>query len=243
MISDSSRLFTITVSFAYPIEADEPTLEAITSSLELLAAEYPPPSATARVGCFIRCHEAQIDESAGSVTPPPAVIDPNAPIWPYGPFWNVPHLGSEPVRGSGCGSQGQIGDVIPDGLWAGYVTNETSPTVDIDLLCIFTGAAAQHVISEGTANIVNDEPDYVVVNNSTRTRPTPAAPEIVLLDGVVSDGECVGGVVAEHNPDPPRQAWVRIDGGQVTWILWGCGFPAMSAATRTARPGPTSPPA
>ena len=57
-------------------------------------------------------------------SPPPAVVDPGAPLWPYGPFWNVPQLGSEPVRGTGCGSQGQIGDVIPDGLWAGYVTNE-----------------------------------------------------------------------------------------------------------------------
>ena len=146
-----------------------------------------------------------------------------SPIWPYGPFWNVPQLGSEPVRGSGCGSQGQIDDIIPDGLWAGYVTNETTPAVDIDLLCIFTGAAAQHVVNEATATIVNDEPDYLIVNNSTRTRSMPAAPWIALFDSVVSDGECVGGVVGPHNPDPPRQAWVRIDGGQVTWILWGCG--------------------
>ena len=152
---------------------------------------------------------------------PPAVVDPRSPIWPYGPFWNVPQLGSEPVRGSGCGSQGQIGDVIPDGLWAGYVTKETTPAVEIDLLCIFTGAAAQHVVSEGTATVVNDELDYLIVNNSTRTRSMPAAPGIALLDSVVSDGECVGGVVGPHNPDPPRQAWVRIDGGQVTWILWG----------------------
>ncbi len=69
-------------------------------------------------------------EQAAKCPLPPAVVDPRSPIWPYGPFWNVPQLGSEPVRGSGCGSQGQIGDVIPDGLWAGYVTNETTPAVE-----------------------------------------------------------------------------------------------------------------
>ena len=160
--------------------------------------------------------------------PPAATADPASPIWPYGPFWNVPQLGEEPVRGSGCGSQGQIGDVIPDGLWAGYVTNESTPAISIDLLCIFMGAAAGQVISEGTANIVNNEPDYVVVNNNTQLRSAPAAPGIVLRDSAVVDGECVENTAAAHDPAPARQAWVRIDGGQVTWILWGCGFPAMS---------------
>ena len=120
---------------------------------------------------------------------------------------------------------------------AGYVTNETMPAVDIDLLCIFTGAAAEHVVNEGTATIVNDEPDYLIVNNSTRTRSMPAAPSIALFDSVVSDGECVGGVVGPHKPDPRRQAWVRIDGGQVTWILWGCGD--ESPAGHDASSGPT----
>ncbi len=236
-------VFTVRVSIAYETSADESTFDAILASLELLATEYPPPSATAPVGCFVRCHEDVDSGTSGEVSLPPAVVDPRSPIWPYGPFWNVPQLGSEPVRGSGCGSQGQIGDVIPDGLWAGYVTNETTPAVDIDLLCIFTGAAAEHVVNEGTATIVNDEPDYLIVNNSTRTRSMPAAPWIALFDSVVSDGECVGGVVGPHKPDPPRQAWVRIDGGQVTWILWGCGdeSPAGAVAAQQANLPPAYP--
>jgi hypothetical protein len=172
---------------------------------------------------------------------PPAVVDPAAPIWPYGPFWNVPRLGSEPVRGSGCGSQGQIGDVIPDGLWAGFVTNEATPTIAIDLLCIFAGAAAQHVIGEGTANIVNDNPDYLVVNNSTRLRTVPAAPGIVLRDSAVVDGECLENPTAAHNPSPTRQAWVRIVNGEVSWVLWGCGFPAGPAAPQSANLPPAYP--
>ena len=175
------------------------------------------------------------------MSPPPAVADPSAAIWPYGPFWNVPQLGSEPVRGTGCGSQGQVGDVIPDGLWAGFVTNEATRRSAIDLLCVYSGAAAQHVISEGTANIVNDEPDYLVVNNNTRVRSAPAAPGIVLRDSSPVDGECVENVAAAHTPQPARQAWVRIDGGQVTWILWGCGFPAMPTAPPPANLPPAYP--
>ena len=241
VVGDATQQFTVTVSLAYQTADDEPTLDAIVSSLELLATEYPPPSATGPVGCFVRCHEEAESASVGGVSPPPAVVDPNAPIWPYGPFWNVPQLGSEPVRGTGCGSQGQIGDVIPDGLWAGYVTNETTPTIGIDLLCIFFGAAAQHVISEGTATIVNNEPDYLVVNNNTRVRTAPAAPGIVLRDSAPVNGECVEGAAGVHNPEPARQAWVRIDGGQVTWILWGCGFPAMSGAPQPANLPPAYP--
>jgi hypothetical protein len=239
--SPSAQQFTVTVSFAYNSAADEPTLEAVAHSLEALAMEYPPPSATAPVGCFVRCHEEVEGAAVGGVSPPPPIVDPGAPIWPYGPFWNVPQLGSEPVRGTGCGSQGQVGDVIPDGLWAGYVTNEGSPAIDIDLLCIFAGPAAQHVITEGTANIVNDEPDYLVVNNNTRLRSAPAAPGIVLHDSAPVNGECVENAAIPHSPQPARQAWIRIDGGQVTWILWGCGFPAMPIAPQPANLPPAYP--
>ena len=241
VVNSNGGVFTVNVSTAYETPADEPTFDAILASLELLATEYPPPSETAPAGCFIRCHEEVDSSPAGEVSPPPAVVDPALAIWPYGPFWNVPQLGSEPVRGTGCGSQGQIGDVIPDGLWAGFVTDEGTPTIGIDLLCVYFGAAAQHVISEGTATIINDEPDYLVVNNNTRVRSAPAAPGIVLRDSSPVNGECVEDTAAAHNPQPSRQAWVRIDGGAVTWILWGCGFPAMPAPPQSANLPPAYP--
>ena len=221
--SSNDGTFTVTVGISYESSADEATFERSGQSrtarhrLPTTVGDRPPR------GCFIRCDEEVESGASGEVSLPPAVVDPRSPIWPYGAFWNVPQLGSEPVRGSGCGSQGQIGDIIPDGLWAGYVTNETTPAVEIDLLCIFTGAAAKHVVSEGTATIVNDEPDYLVVNNSTRTRSMPAAPGSRCSTASSVDGECVGGVVGPHKPDLTTAGWVRIDGGQVTWILWGCG--------------------
>jgi hypothetical protein len=203
-----------------PVEAAKALFDVMLEQIEWTGAPFP---------------------TAPASLPPADPADPSSSIWPYGPFWNVPQLGSEPVRGTGCGSQGQIGDVIPDGLWAGYVTNESTPTISIDLLCIFTGAAAGHVVSEGTANIVNNEPDYLVVNNNTRLRSAPAAPGIVLRDSSSINGECVENPAAAHNPAPARQAWIRIDGGQVTWILWGCGFPAIPAAPQPANLAPAYP--
>jgi hypothetical protein len=170
---------------------------------------------------------------AAPVAPPPDLPPANpgseAALWPYGAFWNVPRLGAEPVRGSGCGSQGQIGDVIPDGLWAGFVSGEGTPTIGIDLLCIFSGASAEYVLGEGTANIINDNPEYVVVNNNPRVRTLPAAPGIVLRDSALVGGECVEAVGVVHEPEPDRQAWIRVVDGAVSWILWGCGFPTGPA--------------
>ena len=125
----------------------------------------------------------------------------------------------------------------------GPVTSPTNrPRRSASTCCASSSAPrAGQVISEGTANIVNNEPDYVVVNNNTRLRSAPAAPGIVLRDSAVVDGECVENTAAAHNPEPARQAWVRIDGGQVTWILWGCGFPAMSAAAEPANLPPAYP--
>lgn len=154
-----------------------------------------------------------------------------APLWPYGPFWNVPQLGAEPVRGSGCGASGQIGDVIPDGLWAGYVTayDPNTGTIGINLLCIFSGATAQTVIAQGSANIVSNEPDYLIVNNNERVRSMPNALSTIVVGRVDATGTCVEG---EHlSPEevgqfPARygqQAWISIDGGAVSWVFYGCG--------------------
>jgi hypothetical protein len=163
---------------------------------------------------------------------PPAIVDPSDSLYFYGEFWSVPRLGREPVRGSGCGSQGQIGDTIPDGLWAGFVTDldvtGSGGAVGIDLLCIFFGESAQAVRDEGTANIINDEADYLVVNNATRVRSLPTPPSMVLRESFESaDGSCTEatpGSFVEPGPRPDIQAWIRVHEGHVTWVLWGCGL-------------------
>ncbi len=159
---------------------------------------------------------------AGAV-PTSAMAGPPPPPFPYPEFHAVPRLGAEPVRGTGCGSQGQVGDVIPDGVWAGY-TGVANGTVSIDLLCVYTPEAAPGVQSAGTATIINGDPNYLVVNNNTRVRTMPAAANIALGDGTLTaDGQCVNGPqVYDHSAASNRQAWVNIQGGAVTWILWGC---------------------
>lgn len=177
---------------------------------------------------------------------PPAVVDPGESLYFYGGFEDVPKLGEEPVRGTNCGAGGQIGDVIPDGLWAGYVEAlefdaAGAGTVGIDLLCIFFGDSARAVAAEGTANILSHDPDYLIVNNNERVRTLPTAPSLVLRESVVSgDNSCVEaspGSFVEPGPRPDTQAWIRVAGGAVTWVLWGCGpFGAAPAELPPAFP-------
>src|SRR5690606_6591799 len=112
----------------------------------------------------------------GAVPPveplPPAHPDGVAPVWPYADFADVPQLGAEPVMGSGCSG---IRDVIPDGLWAGFVTavdvatdlsatsvpSNSEPstgtpsggTLSIDLVCAFNGDMAASA-DLTTANVI-----------------------------------------------------------------------------------------
>jgi hypothetical protein len=178
---------------------------------------------------------------AGTVPPAPTPSAPLPPaypdysngygqVWPYGQFWNVPQIGSEPVRGSGCGSEGQIGGTIPDGLWAVFVDgyDDNAGGFWVDLLCIYQGQAAQAVLAQGNATIINNEPDYLVVNNNTQTRFVPDGLAAFVVGTTDPSGQCVEG---DHlSPEQldlvganrTRQAWLRISGGVATWIFYGC---------------------
>jgi hypothetical protein len=211
----------LTLGVDDPEQPDPALLDAIAASLEVLAEPFPPDWVVA----------------ATELAPPlPG-------LWPYGDFHDVPQLGAEPVRGSGCGADGSIGEVIPDGLWAGtlgYVPNDDP--WEINLVCVYFGEEAQRIISTGTANVVDAaDPDYVVVDNNPRTRAAPNRAEAIETSfaDVRTDGRCLGpGASAGRSPgddhvvfapgqfelwySTTHQAWVRIDGGAVTWIRFGC---------------------
>ena len=101
-------------------------------------------------------------------------------------------------------------------------------SIGIDVLCIFAGDTAQAVLAEGTANIVNNEPDYLVVNNNTQVRSMPSGLAAIITGEIGADGQCVEGT--HHSPETvdaiaartSEQAWIRIDSGLVTWIFYGC---------------------
>lgn len=176
------------------------------------------------------------EETAPAVNVPEytPLTDANVPMPTLAPggatglsdFWNVPQLGREAVRGSGCGSSGQIGDTIPDGLWAGFIVDDGSDgTVAIDLLCIYMPDAGPGVLANPTATTINADPNYLIVNNNTRARAMPLDQGIVLrLAARDGNDRCVDARSTTQWADIPadRQTWIRIHGGRVTWILADC---------------------
>jgi hypothetical protein len=71
-------------------------------------------------------------------------------VWTFDGDWldAVPQLGNEPVRGSGCGADGSIGDVIPDGWWFGLVTSSDGAQFGFTLGCAYYGESAQSYLEE-----------------------------------------------------------------------------------------------
>lgn len=198
-----------------------------------------------------------IAATGSAVAAAPETVPPPGPaadgrLWPYGEFWNVPQLGEEPVRGSGCGGSGQIGESIPDGLWAGFVFYD-GLGVHVDLLCVFAGEDAVWAREEPTAHVINDEPDYLIVNNNSYIRSLPRAENIHFRNFQVDpNGRCVeafefdAATHADQFGPSERQAWVRVHNGEAAWVVWGC----TEFDTATARdvpsiapaPPPTTPP-
>lgn len=216
------------------------TLDTVGSTIGTVSPEptttRPEPTTTsATVSIAATTVPQQIAGPPPQTSPPPTVpndanvaaptANADGSVWTYGEFWNVPSLGSEPVRGSGCGSSGQIGDQIPDGLWAGFITGVNGDVVSIDPVCIYSGAAAQQTMTSGSAVILNSDPNYLIVNNQTRARAMRMDPSIVLRIGVRDGGgRCVDGTTTTQWSDIPadRQVWVRIHSGRVTWVFADC---------------------
>ena len=146
-------------------------------------------------------------------------------LWPYPSFRDVPRLGLEPVRGSGCGASGDLGDVIPDGLWAGYLYPAADGTVEIDVACVYEGDTAAQVAADGTATIVDDrDPDFLVVNNNTRRR----YPRRRRALRAVGRARRVGGVYAAG----ASGAWTASTPGSPPRRT----MPSLGCASRVARP-------
>jgi hypothetical protein len=173
------------------------------------------------------------DSVASAVPPVDTVAGPTAGVgglWPYLSFHDVPRLGDEPVRGSGCGSRGELGDSVPDGLWAGYLYPVGDGAVELDVACVYEGEQARQVLAEGTATVVDHDPAFLVVNNSTRRRSLSDQVRRVLW-GVPDDhGACtpqaVWGVEA-FTPEVAAAAsgalaWVRVQDGAARWAFFGC---------------------
>jgi hypothetical protein len=83
-----------------------------------------------------------------------------------------PVLGS-PGDPNGSGCVVPAGDVIPDGIWFGYVRTYAGGTIALDLACFFTGEAS---IAAKRADGVDDEFDeegWYIRNQNPRTYDVP----------------------------------------------------------------------
>lgn len=201
----------VELSYDESNEAGPALFDEIAPTVEVLASPYP--------------DDWQV--SATALAPP--LVPSRQSFWPYGDFAAVPRLGEEPSLGSGCGADGQIGDVIPDGLWAGALTYiPETDRWDVNLMCVYSGAAADDVLARDDATVVAGNRDYLVVDNNQRLRSVPngAVEVTTTFADVRTDDRClIGGSQSmpfDNSQVPGSQAWIRIHDGAVTWVLFGC---------------------
>ena len=172
--------------------------------------------------------------------PMPAVEPLTNPVFPYEDFADVPQLGNEPVRGTGCGANGQIDETIPDGIWAGFVTVD-GDTAGIDLLCVYTAQSAEQFI-DASDHVIWTDGDSTIVNNNERVRTMTTASDLQLRDALFdSNGNCAEAPELPDIDHSPYPAWLNIAGGEVTWVVWGCAAPETAAEPAPEpQPVPTS---
>lgn len=161
-----------------------------------------------------------------TTTSTPPATSPAGPRWTFGSFRSVPQLGSEPVRGSGCGADGTIGEVIPDGWWLGMVTDSGTTQLQFDLVCGYYGSSAQPLIDECLASAASAtcmayfDRTFWPVNRNTRARAVPKSQSFQIEEMAdlcnVGIETRVGGVTGELD-------WLLIENGSGVYLRRGCG--------------------
>lgn len=156
---------------------------------------------------------------------------------PFGDYFDVDPLGSEPVRGSGCGLGTAIGDELPDGLWRGYVRSfdglwvDAATSLEFDLACVFAGDAALDAERDWRADHPGEDPvevpDGFVVNDSDRVRNVPLDSSFVQVDAQWDDaGRCLP--PAELPPSGATEvyrlldSWLLVVDGEARWAVTSC---------------------
>lgn len=158
-------------------------------------------------------------------------------VYGFADFYGVPHLGYETASGTGCGGDGSVGDVIPDGYWRGYVRNLRATDFDFDLVCVYGNDVNPDLIAQWTAQHPGETqpwvPDGFMVNNSDRTRVVPTAP------GFFTHGTAWSGTSCPFHGagtpfDQARDTWIRIVEGRALWAVSSCaGVPSGPIAPPT----------
>jgi hypothetical protein len=150
--------------------------------------------------------------------------------WPFGDMRTVPAMSNEPVKGSGCGLSGDLGDHLPDGWWFGTVETLTTATLDFDLGCAYFGPAAEEFIQQCKAKYQTQEfictnyldSTFWPVNNSPKLWPVPRDKSFELN----YDEQFCAYYTAEKRISDMKMswAWVHIENGRATYMRQGCPF-------------------
>jgi len=192
-----------------PADTTVPETTAQTAPPQTEAPEttVPPPTSAPTAGC-VACQ-------------------PNY-VFAYNSHVAVPQLGTEPVRGTGCGADGSLGPTIPDGIWNGFIKiSATSLTIDVQ--CIYYGASAAPFIAACEAEHDAEDcretgDDFWMVNNNPRTRTVPLDPGFrrrFEISGCTDPGPGKG-----SQPQSPEQStlnsWLIIEHGKAAFALTSC---------------------
>ena len=130
------------------------------------------------------------------------------------------------AEGSGCLAEG---GALPDGAWFGFVRAWDQSGIDLDLACMYSGAAAAKV-----ATAHNDESpppnDFYIANDSKTARRIPVAPAATAArvthdasGGIKTEDTTYADLVA--NPGSYQQCpaefcavWVYVNNGAATEV-------------------------
>jgi hypothetical protein len=146
----------------------------------------------------------------------------------YSSYLEVPQLGTEPVRGTGCGADGSLGTTIPDGIWNGFITIGSS-SMKMDVQCVYYGESAQPFVTQceqtqTTADCLKRGADFWMVNNNSRTRSVPLDPGFRRR---YANPNCVDpgpgkGAKPQTAGQSSLDTWVVIENGRATFALTSC---------------------
>lgn len=156
---------------------------------------------------------------------------------PFGDYFDVDPIGTEPVRGSGCGLDTSIGDELPDGLWRGFVRSfdglwvDAATSLEFDLACVYTGDAAVDAEREWRADHPGETPieviDGFLVNDNDRVRTVALSSSFVQVDAQWnSAGHCLPPPTLPPSGETQAyrllDSWLLIAGGEARWVVTSC---------------------
>ena len=158
--------------------------------------------------------------------------------WGGWPYYEVPQMGSESVRGTGCGSTGGLGETLPDGVWNVRVGDGTGGDefwtggrITVDVRCVYSGIGGQQLWNAACTadpqsdNCAQQTADWYVVNANGRLRTMPVSAAAQYGVGGLGASPCAAVTGDRNAPDAPwrfMDSWVVVDGGVVTAVVSAC---------------------